>query len=97
MEFVIENSPKNITPLPWSNVLAGKRMGALVTESGGGYTWCGNARMLRITPWSNDALFDTSGEFLILFDIERESRLSLFARIRQQLCKRVAWVWVQPF
>lgn len=77
MEFVIENSPKNITPLPWSNVLAGKRMGALVTESGGGYTWCGNARMLRITPWSNDALFDTSGEFLILFDIERESRLSL--------------------
>ena len=77
MEFVIENSPRNITPLPWSNVLAGKRMGALVTESGGGYTWCGNARMLRITPWSNDALFDTSGEFLILFDIERESRLSL--------------------
>lgn len=77
MEFVIENSPKNITPLPWSNVLAGKRMGTLVTESGGGYTWCGNARMLRITPWSNDALFDTSGEFLILFDIERESRLSL--------------------
>lgn len=77
-EYVIEILPKKPTPLPWSNVIAGRRMGTLVTESGGGFTWCGNARMCRITPWSNDALFDTCGETLSLVDADSGRGLTLF-------------------
>ena len=61
-EYVVRISMGNNTPLPWSNVIASESIGTLVTESGGGYTFAENARLGRITPWSNDAVSDASGE-----------------------------------
>jgi len=53
-------------PLPWSNLLVGRTIGSLITAGGGGYTWAENARMLRLTPFRNDALTDVPGEGVIV-------------------------------
>lgn len=53
-------------PLTWSNLLAGRKLGSLISAGGGGYTWAGNARMLRLTPFRNDALTDVPGEGVLV-------------------------------
>jgi cellobiose phosphorylase len=58
------------TPAPWSNILANPHFGTLVTESGGGYTWCENSHEFRITPWGNDPVSDQPGESIYLRDEE---------------------------
>ncbi len=55
-------------PLSWTNVIANEELGFLVTESGAGYTWSGNSRENRLTPWSNDPVSDPHGEALYLRD-----------------------------
>ncbi len=57
-----------VPPMPWSNIVANERFGFLVTESGAGYTWAGNSRQNKLTPWSNDPLVDPHGEALYLRD-----------------------------
>ncbi|MEI7633464.1 MAG: glucoamylase family protein [bacterium] len=69
-EYVITTRPGNRTPAPWVNVMANPFFGTVVTESGGGYTWSENAHEFRLTPWSNDAVSDTSGEALYIRDEE---------------------------
>jgi cellobiose phosphorylase len=66
--FVIDLAPGQNTPAPWSNVVANQRFGFIVTERGGGYTWAGNSRENRLTPWSNDPVSDPLGEMLYLRD-----------------------------
>jgi cyclic beta-1,2-glucan synthetase len=56
------------TPLPWSNIIANRDFGFLVTESGSGYTWCKNSRENKLTPWSNDPVRDPAGEALYIRD-----------------------------
>src|SRR5262249_27925617 len=58
------------TPAPWSNVVANRGFGLLVTESGSGFTWAGNSRENQLTPWSNDAVCDGTGEAVFLRDEE---------------------------
>jgi cellobiose phosphorylase len=41
-EYVITTSPSQITPVPWSNVLANPDFGSIITESGQSYTWIDN-------------------------------------------------------
>ncbi len=67
-EYVINTSSDQITPAPWSNVLANPHFGSVVSESGSAYTWCENAHEYRLTPWLNDALIDQSGEAMYLRD-----------------------------
>nr|MBA3453085.1 cyclic beta 1-2 glucan synthetase [Deltaproteobacteria bacterium] len=69
-EYVIMSSASSRTPAPWSNVLANPYFGTVVTESGGGYTWCENAHSHRLTPWHNDAVSDVTGEALYVRDEE---------------------------
>ncbi|MBX7143531.1 MAG: hypothetical protein K1X79_03695 [Oligoflexia bacterium] len=61
-------SGDKLPPLPWSNVIANKYFGCLVTESGGGYTWSQNSREYKLTPWSNDPVVDARGEVLYIRD-----------------------------
>ena len=58
------------SPAPWSNVIANRDFGCLVTESGTGYTWAGNSKENQLTPWSNDPVSDTAGEAIFLRDEE---------------------------
>jgi cellobiose phosphorylase len=67
-EYVVNIAPDSMTPAPWSNVIANPRMGTVVTESGGAYTWFDNAQLFRLTPWYNDTVSDRSGEAIYLRD-----------------------------
>ena len=69
-EYVITTSHEQKTPAPWANILANPYFGCVVTESGGGYTWCENAHEYRLTPWGNDPVSDCSGEAIYIRDDE---------------------------
>ncbi|TVQ35149.1 MAG: hypothetical protein EA370_09645, partial [Wenzhouxiangella sp.] len=58
------------TPAPWSNVLANKHFGTLVSSNGSMCTWCDNSSESRISPWANDPVSEPSGEVLYLRDEE---------------------------
>lgn len=67
-EYIIKLSKSHATPLPWSNIIANENFGFLVTESGAGYTWQGNSRENKLTPWSNDPIVDPVGEAIYIRD-----------------------------
>ena len=67
-EYVIVLDGERETPLPWSNVLANPAFGTIVSSSGSGFTWAGNSRENRLTPFANDPLTDPTGEAFYLRD-----------------------------
>jgi cellobiose phosphorylase len=67
-EYVITLNANDTTPAPWVNVLANPNFGTLISESGGAYTWSENCHEFRLTPWSNDAVTDASGEAFYIRD-----------------------------
>ena len=67
-EYAIVLAQGKHTPAPWINVIANERCGFIVSESGCGYTWCGNSRQNQLTPWGNDPVADNGGEALYLRD-----------------------------
>jgi len=69
-EYVITTKKGQVTPAPWSNVMANPHFGTIITEFGTSYTWMGNAHEFRLTPWYNDPVSDTSGEALYIRDEE---------------------------
>ena len=76
-EYVILLGNGRHTPAPWSNIIAGRNFGFLVTESGGGYTWAENSREYKLTPWSNDPVSDRQGEVFYINDLEDYCHWSL--------------------
>lgn len=58
------------TPRPWVNVICPDKYGVIVSQVGGGYSWCEHAQLNRITHWSQDLLRDCSGKYLFLLDLE---------------------------
>ncbi len=58
------------TPLPWANVIANPGFGTVVTAGGSAYTWAGNSRENRLTPFANDPVTDPTGEALFVRDEE---------------------------
>ncbi|MCC6747930.1 MAG: cyclic beta 1-2 glucan synthetase [Deltaproteobacteria bacterium] len=69
-EYIVDLPPGRQTPAPWVNVIANAQLGTVVSESGSAYTWYGNSQLYRLTPWSNDAVSDPSGEAIYLRDDE---------------------------
>lgn len=71
-EYVIRLEPDGaglrLPPAPWINVVANETCGFLSSETGAGYTWAGNSREHRLTPWSNDPVTDPHGEAWYLRD-----------------------------
>ncbi len=60
--FVCENG----NPVPRCLVLANPSFGTLVSENSLGFTWALNSRLLKLTPFENDAAADNQGERLYL-------------------------------
>jgi cellobiose phosphorylase len=58
------------TPLPWVNVIANERFGTVVGATGAAWTWAGNSRENRLTPFGNDPVGEFGGEALYLRDEE---------------------------
>ena len=69
-EYVLSGARSESTPAPWVNVIANPRLGTVITEAGGSYTWSENAHEFRLTPWHNDPVSDPSGEAFYLRDEE---------------------------
>ena len=69
-EYAVYLKPGDTTPAPWVNVMANANFGALVSESGLGFTWRGNSQMNRLTPWNNDPVSDEPSEVIYLRDEE---------------------------
>ena len=69
-EYAIYLKPGDNTPAPWVNVMASSVVGAMVSESGLGFTWRGNSQMNRLTPWNNDPVSDQPSEVIYLRDEE---------------------------
>ena len=67
-EFVIYLAPDQQTPLPWVNVMANSKFGALVSESGAEFVWGSNSQTDRITPWFNDPISDPPGTAIHIRD-----------------------------
>lgn len=69
-DYLIQVSGDTLPPAPWSNVVANRRGGFLVTERGGGFTWAESSFFHRLTPWRNDPVSDVPGEAIYLRDDE---------------------------
>jgi cyclic beta-1,2-glucan synthetase len=67
-EYVISTSTANMTPLPWTHVIANAGFGTLISESGSASTWSENAQEFRLTPWSNDPVSDANTEAFYIRD-----------------------------
>ncbi len=57
-----------LPPQPWTNVVASPHTGFVASEQGLGFSWHGNSRERRLTPWHNDPVCDPQGETLYLRD-----------------------------
>lgn len=63
-EYVVE-TPR--TPYPWINYLGNQRFFSLVSNTAGGYAFCGDARLRRITRYRyNDVPLDGNGRYIYL-------------------------------
>ena len=69
-EYVIRIAPGQVTPAPWSNVIANPHFGTVISECGGAYTWGENSQQFRLSPWYNDPVSDASGEAFYIRDEE---------------------------
>ena len=67
-EYVVVLDGDRETPLPWSNVLANPEFGTMVSAGGSAFTWAGNSRENRLTPFANDPIADPTGEAIFLRD-----------------------------
>jgi len=63
-EYVVRGAAPN----PWCNVIANASFGTIVSETGAACTWSQNSQVHRLTPWSNDAVSEPSGEAIYLRD-----------------------------
>ena len=79
-EYVIYLGPGTHTPAPWVNVMSNPSFGALVSESGSGFTWYGNSQRNRLTDWSNDPVLDPPSEAIYIRDDETGSYWTPTAR-----------------
>ncbi|MDO8689858.1 MAG: glucoamylase family protein [Dehalococcoidia bacterium] len=73
-EYAIYLGPGTLTPAPWVNVVANPGFGALISESGSGFTWASNSQANRLTPWTNDPVSDPPGDAIYI----RDERLGVF-------------------
>ena len=52
--------------LPWCHMLSNPSFGTMVSDCALGFTFAGNARENKLTPWYNDTRSDNRGELLLL-------------------------------
>lgn len=64
--YIIRLEKNKVTPAPWVNVIANPNFGFMVSESGGGYTWCENSRENKLSKWSNDPIGDEPAEIFYI-------------------------------
>ena len=66
-EFIITNP---YTPKPWINVISNGDYSMIVTQTGGGYSFRGNAEQNRLTRSFQDTVKDNWGKYFYIRDLE---------------------------
>lgn len=62
-----------ITPRPWGNVISNGDYGMMISQTGSGYSWRGNAGQNRITRSFQDLIKDNWGKYLYIRDLRRNT------------------------
>ncbi len=83
-EYVVRLPGGHATPQPWINVISNDRFGFHVSAEGAGFTWSVNSRDYQLTPWSNDAVINRSGEALYIADRESGAIMTPFAALSRR-------------
>lgn len=66
-EYVITTP---LTPRPWCNIISNGDYGMLVSQTGSGYSWRGNAGQNRITRAFQDLVKDNWGKYFYIRDLQ---------------------------
>lgn len=69
-EYII-NTP--FTPRPWGNVISNGDYGMMISQTGSGYSWRGNAGQNRITRSFQDLIKDNWGKYVYIRDLKRQT------------------------
>ena len=84
LEYIIKLEKENTLPTVWSNVLANKTFGTIVTQNLGGYTWHKNSRLNRLSSWNNNPVFDIPSEIIYLKDNKTGRKWTLSNNLNQE-------------
>ena len=76
-EYLICVNKNKRLPSVWSNILANKNFGTIVTESQGGFSWYKNSRLNRVTAWENHSCYDIPSEVIYLKNTENKKTWSI--------------------
>ncbi len=68
-EYVITTP---ITPRPWGNIISNGDYGMMISQTGSGYSWRGNAGQNRITRSFQDLIKDNWGKYIYIRDLHRK-------------------------
>lgn len=71
-EYIITNQD---TPTPWSNVIANKNFGTILTNNSCGFTYSYNSQMFKLTSWTNDIVVNDKSEGILVN--EKEVQVSI--------------------
>lgn len=69
-EFIITT---HLTPKPWGNILSNGDYGMLISQTGSGYSWRGNAGQNRLTRSFQDLIKDNWGKYLYIRDLQKKT------------------------
>lgn len=61
-----------LTPRPWGNVISNGDYGLMISQTGSGYSWRGNAGQNRITRSFQDLIKDNWGKYFYIRDLKRQ-------------------------
>lgn len=61
-----------MTPKPWGNVISNGDYGMMISQTGSGYSWRGNAGQNRITRSFQDLIRDNWGKYFYIRDLKRK-------------------------
>jgi cellobiose phosphorylase len=69
-EYVITT---HLTPRPWGNVISNGDYGMMISQTGSGYSWRGNAGQNRLTRSFQDLIKDNWGKYIYIRDLRRNT------------------------
>ena len=79
-EYVIRVNKNHKLPTVWSHIIANGKFGSVLTEGMGGYTWCENSRLNRISSWNNNPNLDIPSEIIYMKNLDNGNTWSLGSR-----------------
>ena len=61
-----------LTPRPWGNVISNGDYSMMISQTGSGYSWRGNAGQNRLTRSFQDLIKDNWGKYIYIRDLKRQ-------------------------